>query len=205
MSAASRPSVRALVQALVRADLHRYAGRGGAREFWRRFLLNPGFRFTAVLRTCEALRGRRAWYPVYLVLSLWSVRLARIYGLSIPTRTRIGPGFYIGHYGGIVVNPDAVIGRNCNISHLVTIGQSNRGARAGVPTIGDDVYIGPGAKIIGRITIGDGAAIGANAVVLEDVPAGGVAVGVPARVVSTRGSEGYIQHPVPPGGLAAPR
>jgi serine O-acetyltransferase len=114
------------------------------------------------------------------------------FGISIPFTTRIGPGFYIGHFGGIVVSDGAEIGRNCNISQGVTIGASNRGQRAGAPVIGDNVYIGPGAKVIGGIRIGDDVAIGANAVVTHDVPSGSVVAGVPARVVSNEGSVGYI-------------
>ena len=88
----------------------------------------------------------------------------------------------------------AVKGRNCNLSHQVTIGVSRRGARAGVPTIGDNVYIGPGAKIFGALSIGENAAVGANCVVTRDVPASGVVVGIPGQVISYEGSTGYINN-----------
>lgn len=181
---------------VVAADLYRYAGRTGFRAFLGHFLRVPGFRYTALLRCCQHLRGSRLRYPLFAFCSLWLTRVGRIYGIELPILSRVGPGLYIGHYGGIVVNADAVLGANCNLSHGVTIGQTNRGARQGVPTIGDSVYIGPGAVIIGRLSIGDGAAVGANAVVTADVPAGAAVAGVPARVVSSRGSEGYIQNPV---------
>ena len=74
------------------------------------------------------------------------------------------------------------MGERCMISHGVTIGVLG-GDRLGVPRLGNDVYVGCGAKILGPVTIGDGAIIGANAVVLEDVPAGATAVGVPARII----------------------
>lgn len=90
------------------------------------------------------------------------------------------------------MNSNVVIGKNCNISHLVTLGVSNRGTRKGVPTIGDNVYIGPGAKIIGNIIVGNHAAIGANCVVTKDVPDNAVVVGVPGKVISLDGSVGYI-------------
>ena len=106
--------------------------------------------------------------------------------------TPVGAGLYIGHFGGIHVNHGAVIGNNCNIQQDVTLGKANRGARAGSPVIGNNVFIGAGAKIIGHIVIGDGAAIGANAVVTKDVPPGAAVAGVPARVVSDQGSEGYV-------------
>jgi len=113
-------------------------------------------------------------------------------GIQIPYNTNIAPGFYIGHFGTIVVNDAAVIGKNVNISPGVTIGQANRGHNKGVPRIGDNVYIGPGAKIIGGIRIGNNVAIGANAVVTKDVVDNAVVAGVPARVISMQGAECYI-------------
>jgi serine O-acetyltransferase len=76
------------------------------------------------------------------------------FGIGISYKTQIGPGLYIGHQGGIVINEQVVIGKNCNLSQQVTIGVSRRGERAGVPTMGDNVYIGPGAKIFGKIQVG---------------------------------------------------
>jgi serine O-acetyltransferase len=103
-------------------------------------------------------------------------------GVSLPARAHIGPGLYIGHFGNIIVHPDTVMGARCALSQGVTIGVLG-GPRAGVPRLGNDVYVGAGAKILGPVTIGDGAVIGANAVVIRDVPAGATAVGVPARIV----------------------
>lgn len=80
-----------------------------------------------------------------------------------------------------MVNHRVRIGRNCNISHGVTLGQANRGRRTGVPVIGDGVYIGPGAKVVGAVTVGDNVAIGANCVVVDDVPDNAVVAGVPGR------------------------
>ena len=115
-----------------------------------------------------------------------------MYRISIPHDTPIGPGLFIGHFGGIAVNNEARIGRNCDLSHGVTIGVINRGKRKGCPRIGDSVYIGPGAKILGNIHVGSNVAIGANAVVIDDVADGMAVAGVPARVVSTLGSAGYV-------------
>jgi serine O-acetyltransferase len=85
-----------------------------------------------------------------------------------------------------------VIGRNCNISPGVILGKGNRGKNRGYPTLGDNVYIGPGAKIVGGVKIGNNVAIGANCVVTKDIPDGSVVVGVPGRVISQKGSEGYV-------------
>ena len=116
------------------------------------------------------------------------------FGIQISHEAEIGPGFYIGHFGQIVVNGSVKIGKNCNISQGVTIGVSNRGKHAGVPVVGDNVYIGPGAKIIGNVMVGNNVAIGANAVVTKNIPDNGVAVGVPATVVSYNGSRGYVNN-----------
>jgi serine O-acetyltransferase len=116
------------------------------------------------------------------------------YGISIGHRTRIGSGLYIGHFGGIVVNVGAVIGKNCNLSQSVTIGVANRGARKGVPVIGDNVFIGPGAVVLGNLRIGNNVAIGANSVVTHDVPDGAVVAGAPAQIISYGGTDGYVDH-----------
>lgn len=187
---------------LVASDLYRHAGVINAGTFWRHFCWTPGFRYAFMLRLYAWLRDS-AWgrYGFRQVASLLLHRYSIRYGIAISPDVRIGAGFYIGHYGGIVVNQEVTIGDNCNISQGVTLGQSNRGERAGCPVIGNNVYIGPGAKIIGHIFIGDHAAIGANAVVIRDVEPSISVGGVPARVLSDKGSEGYVNRtdypPVP--------
>ena len=131
-----------------------------------------------------------------ILLKIKILLMQRHYGIQIPESTRIGEGFYIGHFGTIVVNAKAVIGKNVNISQGVTIGVANRGRHKGVPIIGDSVYIGPGAKIIGNIVVGNNVAIGANAVVVSDVPENACVAGIPAKVISMNGSEGYVNRKV---------
>src|SRR5262249_9164587 len=116
------------------------------------------------------------------------------YGISISSSTNIGSGLHIGHFGGIVINEQSVIGCNCNVSHAVTLGKANRGRNAGYPYIGDNVYIGPGAKIVGSVRIGNNVAIGPNCVVTRDVPDNSVVAGVPGRIISQAGSEGYVNY-----------
>jgi serine O-acetyltransferase len=101
-------------------------------------------------------------------------------GLDL-TATVIGPGLFISHGHGTVLAA-ARIGANLQVHQGVTIGWDYRGDRG--PVIEDDVFIGAGAKVLGAVTIGHGARIGANAVVLSDVPAGATAVGVPARIIT---------------------
>lgn len=183
---------------VLRADFYRYEGADSMGKRLAVYLSEPGARYVFWLRVCKWLKRRkllRALYPL-----TWFIRrhYEFKFGFSIPVRTKIGPGLYFSHFGGIVINSAATIGSNCNIGHGVTIGQSNRGKCKGVPVIGDRVFIGPGAKIFGGIRIGSGAAIGANAVVTSDVPENGVVGGVPARALSMIGSEGYIEWTFPP-------
>lgn len=109
-------------------------------------------------------------------------------GILLPGTCEIGPGLYIGHFGPVILNSEVSMGANCNLSQGVTLGGKDTGQYKGVPRIGDRVYIGPNAVVIGRIDIGDDAAIGAGAVVTKPVPARAVAAGNPARVISYRGS-----------------
>lgn len=114
-------------------------------------------------------------------------RLSVRTGLSFPPGVA-GPGLSIAHYGSIVVNSKARIGKFCRIHSATNIGTANGGA----PKIGDFVYIGPGAVIYGDITIGDFAVIGANAVVNKSVPPGVTVAGAPARVIATRDSSSIM-------------
>jgi serine O-acetyltransferase len=180
-------------RALIASDLWRHAGRVGLGTFCSRFLMVPGFKYAVLLRFYAYTRTA-AWCQIgvrhltVLLLHRYTIR----YGMDISRDARIGSGFYIGHFGGIFVNKDVVIGDNCNISQGVTLGRQNRGARVGCPVIGNNVYIGPGAKIIGNVHVGDNAAIGANAVVVNDVAANTSVGGIPARPISDLGSDGYV-------------
>ena len=104
------------------------------------------------------------------------------FGVAIRGSTEIGPGLYIGHVGLIRIHPDVKIGKNFTVTHGVTIGMQGVGKK-GVPVIGDNVFIGCGAKILGPVKIGNNVKIGANAVVVTDLPDNCTAVGVPARIL----------------------
>lgn len=105
--------------------------------------------------------------------------LYRYFGLEIIVGARIGGGLYIAHPIGTVIAAEE-IGENCSIIASVTIGMRNEWA---FPRIGNDVFIGAGARVLGDIRVGDNAVIGANAVVIKDVPDGATVVGIPAKVV----------------------
>jgi serine O-acetyltransferase len=125
--------------------------------------------------------------PIYILLFDF-VRI--IWGIEIPKETEIGEGFYIGHFGGIFISPDTKIGKNVSISHQVTIGVSGQGEKKGSPKIGDCVYIAPGAKIFGKITIGNNVKIGANAVVYKDIPDNAIVVLDPGfKIISYKGNK----------------
>jgi serine O-acetyltransferase len=119
--------------------------------------------------------------------------LQLIVGIHLWPDTRIGPGLYIAHYGGIWINPRATLGSNCTLAHGVTIGAPM--ATAGAPILGDRVWIGVGAVITGHIRIGSGAVIGANSLVVSNLSENAMAIGVPARVLSYTGSAKLIRLP----------
>ena len=177
---------------LTRSDLFRYSGSATLKDCLYHYLFSPGYRYTWWMRFCAYTHAQPFWRILFPFAWLVYYRLQIKYGIAISFKAKIGPGLYIGHQGGIVTNEEMVIGKNCNLSHDVTIGVSRRGERAGVPVIGDNVYIGPGAKIFGKITVGNNAAIGANCVVTHDVPENEVVVGIPGKVISYEGSTGYI-------------
>ena len=129
---------------------------------------NPGLKFMTIFRLTQHFRKRNRL--LFYFFFLWLRRLKYKYGFDISYRTRIGSGLYIGHFGNIVIHGDTIIGNNCNISQGITIGVSNYGKNIGIPLIGNNVFIGPGACVFGKINIGDNVTIGANAVVTESIP-----------------------------------
>jgi serine O-acetyltransferase len=179
----------------IRSDLYRYEGQISRSLFLRNTRRNPGFQYTLWMRICSYFFHRKKgllYKGAFFIARRFLTRYRYKLGIDIPYSTVLGSGLYIGHFGCIFINPDAVIGNNLNISQGVTIAQSSRGTRIGCPTIGDNVYIGPGAKIVGAVRIGNNVAIGANCVVTKDIPDNAVVVGIPGKVISFKGSEGYI-------------
>jgi serine O-acetyltransferase len=137
-----------------------------------------------VAQRVERIRLRPLRLAIKLVHLYTLHKLLGIFlGIRVSIDARIGEGLMLAHRGGIYIGP-CVIGRNCNISQETTIGQGRIGTeRFGVPTLGDGVYVAPGAKLFGKITIGNDVSIGANAVVSKDIPDRAVVVGNPGRVV----------------------
>jgi serine O-acetyltransferase len=160
-----------------RADLARFKAHGysgwGSEGFWA----------LTIYRAQRGLRARRPrvlWLPVRVIMSVAKKLVTVVTHINLDQGASIGPGLLIPHVGPIQVFPWATIGADCAIHQVTTIGA---GAKPGGPVIGDHVYLGAHVCVLGPVTVGDGAKIGAGAVVVTDIPSGASAVGVPARVV----------------------
>lgn len=173
-------------------DLFRYYGEQG--ESIKDKILRPiEIRYIYALR--KAQESSNFISKTYYKLRLR--RLALKSQIQISARTKIGKGFYIGHSGRIIINSKAVLGENINIATGVTIGQENRGARAGAPTIGNNCWIGTNAVIVGNIKIGTDVLIAPLSFVNFDVPDHSIVIGNPAKVIHRENAtEGYIDRAV---------
>lgn len=182
----------------LRADVFRYRGSCDLRAFVAAYLGDPGFRFTYYLRKLSFYSPKRKSFGIlgYVYNRLLVHHYRFKYGFEISPMTRIGPGLYIGHFGGVVISPHAVLGSNVNIAQGVTIGSTSIGPRLGAPTLGDRVWVGANAIIVGKINIGNDVLIGPGAYVYFDVPANAVVLGNPGIIVSNSGSAGYINRTI---------
>ena len=173
------------------SDVFRYKGRVGVIPFLA-FMLVPGCQYLFCIRVLQATS---MYNPFHLIFRIIKHLLSVLYGIQIPKSVKLGEGFYIGHYGTIVVNGKVRIGNNCNISHNVTIGRTNRGSKKGTPTIHNRVWIGAGAVIVGEIKINDDVLIAPNSFVNFDVPQGSIVIGNPGKIIRReRAIEGYINN-----------
>jgi serine O-acetyltransferase len=161
-----------------RADFARYRKLGysgwGSEGFWALTIYR-------MQRGVRKARPPLAWLPVRTVLAVVKKMLTLVTHINIHPDAMIGPGLIIPHVGPIQVFPWAQIGADCAIHQVCTIGA---GSRPGGPKIGDHVMVGCHTCILGPVEVGDGAKIGAGAVVVSDIPAGATAVGVPARALA---------------------
>jgi serine O-acetyltransferase len=168
---------------LAKSDLYRYTEKVTVPILVKNVLINEAFKYLFWFRLSSARN--------ILIRTIGRI-LHRYYaaklGIWIPPTTKIGPGLYLGHPIGIVINSTAVIGCNCNLSQFTTIG-SNDGKAA---VIGDNVYIGPSVCLVENITIGNNVTIGAGAVVVKDVPPNATVAGCPAKVLSFNNPGRYI-------------
>lgn len=178
-----------------RKDIRKYKNYSGKSSVYL-MLTQQGLWAILVYRINNAIYNSKAYPLIKRILLGFGVFFQKfievITGIALPYSAQIGASFYIGHFGGIIINSKAVIGEDCNISQGVTIGVSGRGENRGVPKIGNRVYIGVNAVVAGPIEVGDGAVIGANSLVTESVASNSTVVGVPARKISDGNSDDYI-------------
>ncbi len=165
----------------LREDLRCYGNDPTRRGFWTMLVYRFGrWRYT--------IRARPLRVPFSIVYKALKVIAESVTGTELPCEVVIGRRLRIEHSFDIVVSGDAVLGDDVVLRNGVTIGLRHEGKR-GAPVIGNRVDIGAGAKLLGPIHIGDDVSIGANAVVIRDVPSHSIAVGVPARVVAKRAAD----------------
>ena len=178
---------------LINSDFYRHYSSSKPQAFWR--IRNVALYCTIVYRkahfysNCIGLLNKiRSIYWRYRLN-----RLSRKYLFQIPYPVSIGYGFNFVHFGRIIVAPDVKIGNNCNIFTGVTIGSTTRGDKKGVPIIGNNVWIGPNAVIVGGVNIADNVLIAANSYVNFDVPENSIVIGNPGKIIpKDNATEGYI-------------
>ena len=159
-------------------DLYRFYGDEGESLF-RKMLRPPELRYISLLRKASGCKFRplKLYYTVKLKLLSYKTMI------QIPARTEIGEGFYIGHSGRLIINPEAKLGKNMNVSTGVVIGAENRGERKGAPTFDGNCWIGANSVIVGNVHIGEDVLIAPLTFVNTDVPPHSVVIGNPARII----------------------
>ncbi len=189
----------------IRADVDRYvvsAERDGARGWLARLGVSLSLKVWAVAcyRVAHAALTRVRPLVLGRALAVAPIAGQRFFtaftGIEIDPHAHFGPGLMVPHSGNIVIG-QVRVGRHCNISQGVTIGQGFRGrgsAVHAVPELGDRIWVGPGAVVAGAIHIGADAAVSANSLVMRDVPPRAVVLGVPARVISYEGSFAQVYY-----------
>ena len=130
----------------------------------------------------QRISHRLKFLPIIPKLITYSIRL--IFSCYLPYKIKLGKNFILGYGGlGVVIHERTIIGNNCHIDQNVTIGGTSK--KKDVPKLGNHIYIGAGAKILGPINIGDNVVVGANSVVVSNIPSGSLVVGIPGRVIKS--------------------
>lgn len=159
-----------------RADLYRFGRLQGVKGFIKGWF-DPGFRYTYLLRKTMKYRLKSVRGIIFRILK----RLLTYRGYNISSGAQIGEGFYLYHRGTVFIGP-LKIGKNCNVGHNVTIGRAWKNGEIVRPRIGDKVWIGTGAVIVGGISIGSNVLIAPNAYINFNVPDNSIVLGNPGRI-----------------------
>ena len=149
----------------------------------------PGFRAVAICRFGQwrmTISNKLLRAPLSIFYRVLYRRARTVYGIEIPYSVTLGRRVIFEHQGGIVIHGSVVIGDDCVIRQGVTIGNRHLDKPYDAPKLGSRVNVGAGAKILGAVTIEDDVSIGANAVVVSNIPAGATAVGIPAKVIQDK-------------------
>lgn len=176
----------------IKSDFHRFRSDNiGLKSVISLFLLQACFRFMVIYRLASVYSVR---HPLGIFSRVWFNLLKGRYNIQIYLKAQIGKGFMINHYGNIIVNQGSSIGDNCNIAQGVTIGNVSRGRYKGCPTIGDRVWIGPNAVVVGKVKIGNDVLIAPLTYVNRDIPDGAVVSGNPFIIHNYNGSGVYVKN-----------
>jgi len=197
---------------IIYSDLYRYTGNNRRHSqvfltYVEELMSSPEFRFISNFRRTQYhyMKTQNVpkdinYYLHTIAFQFYSIRLdakSRKYHFQIPYDTKIGKGFYIAHFGRLIIHPRSVIGHNVNISTGVVIGTQFRGSKKGSPTIGNYVWIGANAVIVGKITIGNNVLIAPGAYVNFDVPDNSIVIGNPGLIRRSPGATlGYINNTI---------
>ncbi|MFV0194103.1 serine acetyltransferase [Empedobacter falsenii] len=175
-------------------DLKRYTGKVNYKLLIKFLYANPGFKFIYFWRLTKITKKKSLiGFISYQMYKRYSFK----YGYQIPLSVEIGKGLFLPHFGYIVINSGSKIGKNCSILQGVTLGVTKGGKNPGNPTIGDEVYIGPSATIVGKIKIGNRVLIAPNAYINFDVPDDSIVIGNPAKIISKENpTELYINNKI---------
>ena len=185
------------IDELIKSDNYRYTKSNSRLSLLKCYRKYPTLYYLHIYRKAHFYSKRKGLFNKSLmwlyrfILHREMIRLQ----IQIPYTNIIGAGFCIQHVGRVVVAPNVCIGKNCDVFTGVTIGKEFRGARNGVPTIGNEVWIGPNAVLVGKITIGNDVLIAPNSYVNFDVPSHSIVLGNPAKIITKKNAtEEYIKY-----------
>lgn len=182
---------------IISKDIYRYYGKTKMPFLHRILPYNIGLKYIILFRKANYYGNHNMRKILFAIYAVKLKRLSIKTGFQINPKTQIGEGFYLGHMGATIINPLVKIGKNVSLAQGVTIGAHVRGEKCGCPIIGDEVYIGANAVIVGKIKIGNNVMIAPNSFVNINVPDNSIVLGNPARIIkSNSATEGFLVYKV---------